>query len=99
MDLLPNLLSVGHNNFPGMIEAVYIVNAGWSHRSMWTIIKRILPRSALDKINFFETPDQVEGVIDLARLPKGMLSSTYGAELCSLVLNSLRRNCCSYFRP
>ncbi|WWD22853.1 hypothetical protein CI109_107347 [Kwoniella shandongensis] len=70
VELLPTLLSVGHNNFPGMIEAVYVVNAGWTHRSMWGIVKRVLPRSALDKVAFLDTPQAIEEIFDLDHLPQ-----------------------------
>ncbi|WVQ93967.1 hypothetical protein IAU59_001045 [Kwoniella sp. CBS 9459] len=69
VELLPTLLSVGHNNFPGMIEAVYVVKAGWTHRSMWGIIKRVLPRSALEKVAFLDSAQAVGEVFELAKLP------------------------------
>ena len=68
--MLPTLLSVGHNHFPGILDAVYVVNAGWTHRSMWGIIKRVLPKSALDKIIFLDKKADVERVFDLDILPK-----------------------------
>ncbi|WVQ82912.1 hypothetical protein IAT38_005048 [Cryptococcus sp. DSM 104549] len=70
VDLLPTLLSVGHNSFPGMIEAVYVVNAGWTHRSMWGVIKRVLPRSALERVVFLDTKETLEEVFDLEKLPE-----------------------------
>jgi len=70
VEMLPTLLSVGHNHFPGIFDAVYVVNAGWTHRSMWGIIKRVLPKSALDKIIFLDKKADVERVFDLDILPK-----------------------------
>ncbi|WWC57804.1 uncharacterized protein I303_100339 [Kwoniella dejecticola CBS 10117] len=70
VELLPTLLSVGHNNFPGMIESVYVVNAGWTHRSMWNIVKRVLPKSALEKVAFLDDKPSVEAVFDLDKLPQ-----------------------------
>ncbi|WVW81458.1 hypothetical protein I302_103452 [Kwoniella bestiolae CBS 10118] len=70
VELLPTLLSVGHNNFPGMIESVYVVNAGWTHRSMWNVVKRVLPKSALEKVAFLDTKQALESVFDLHRLPE-----------------------------
>jgi hypothetical protein len=70
VEMLPTLLSVGHNHFPGIFDAVYVVNAGWTHRSMWGIIKRVLPKSALDKIIFLDKRVDVERVFDLDMLPK-----------------------------
>ncbi|KAK8844596.1 hypothetical protein IAR55_006443 [Kwoniella newhampshirensis] len=70
VELLPTLLAVGHNNFPGMIEAVYVVNAGWTHRSMWGIVKRVLPRSALEKVAFLDTQEALEEIFDFDHLPR-----------------------------
>jgi hypothetical protein len=71
VELLPSLFSVGNNNFPGLIESVYIVNAGWSQRAMWnTVVKRVLPRSALDKVVFLESREDTAAIFDLERLPK-----------------------------
>ncbi|WWC67100.1 uncharacterized protein I206_101007 [Kwoniella pini CBS 10737] len=80
VELLPTLLSVGHNHFPGMIESVYVVNAGWTHRSMWNIIKRVLPKSALEKVAFLDDKASLEAVFDLDKLPQsygGNHSYTY----------------------
>ncbi|WWC85533.1 uncharacterized protein L201_000397 [Kwoniella dendrophila CBS 6074] len=70
VELLPTLLSVGHNHFPGMIESVYVVNTGWTHRSMWNVVKRILPRSALEKVAFLDDKPSLEAVFDLDKLPQ-----------------------------
>ncbi|CAK9783135.1 hypothetical protein CC85DRAFT_284115 [Cutaneotrichosporon oleaginosum] len=70
VEVLPTLFSVGHNSFPGLFESVYIVNAGWSHRTMWnSIVKRLLPKSALDKVVFLESKDQTAQVFNLDQLP------------------------------
>jgi hypothetical protein len=69
VELLPTLLSVGHDHFPGVFDSVHVVNAGWTHRSMWTMVKRILPKSALEKVNFLDDEQALRGVFDLDRLP------------------------------
>lgn len=74
MELLPTLLSVGHNHFPGIIEAVYVVNAKWTHRSMWTVVKQVMPRTALDKFAFLDDSSAIKEVFDLERLPSGLSS-------------------------
>jgi hypothetical protein len=83
VEMLPTLLSVGHNHFPGIFDAVYVVNAGWTHRSMWAIIKRVLPKSALDKIIFLDKKVDVERVFDLDTLPKGMSIMNHLADIRS----------------
>lgn len=75
VELLPTLFSVGHNSFPGVFETVYIVNAGWSHRAMWnSVVKRLLPRSAIDKVVFLESKEQTAEVLNLDSLPSGELN-------------------------
>ena len=71
VELLPTLLSVGHNDFPGLFESVFVVNTGWGQRSMWSIVKRVLPRSALDKIMFLDNHEDVAAAFELDHLPKG----------------------------
>ena len=71
VELFPVLGAVGPKNFPGMIDVAYIVNAGWTQRSLWRVIQKVLPRSAMDKISFLDTPGQVEEFFDLDRLPQG----------------------------
>ncbi|WRT63411.1 uncharacterized protein IL334_000316 [Kwoniella shivajii] len=75
VELLPTLLSVGHNNFPGMIESVYVVNAGWTHRQMWNVISRVLPKSALEKVAFLDNQASLAAVFDFDQLPQ-----TYGGK-------------------
>jgi hypothetical protein len=54
-----------------MIEAVFVVNAGWTHRSMWNVVKRVLPRAALEKFSFLDSPAAIDEVFDLHHLPRG----------------------------
>ncbi|KAL7422758.1 hypothetical protein Q5752_002051 [Cryptotrichosporon argae] len=71
VELLPTLFQVGHNNYPGLFHSVHIVNAGWSQRAMWNgVVKRVLPRSALDKVAFVQTHADLEAVFDPGRLPR-----------------------------
>ncbi|KAL1408701.1 hypothetical protein Q8F55_005514 [Vanrija albida] len=70
VELLPTVFSVGHGNFPGLFENVYVINAGWSHRAMWnSVVKRVLPRSSLEKVSFLDTPESKAAVFDLDVLP------------------------------
>lgn len=52
MELLPFLLDLLKNHFPGMVSAVYVLHYGWVHAGMWGLAKRILPAQALAKIFF-----------------------------------------------
>lgn len=52
LELLPFLLDLLKNHFPGMVSAVFVLHYGWVHAGMWGIAKRILPAQALAKIFF-----------------------------------------------
>ena len=59
-----------------MVEAAYVVNAGWTQKSLWNIVKKILPKTALERIRFIDQPSQLEEIFDLDRLPKGKLTTS-----------------------
>lgn len=52
LELLPFLLDLLKNHFPGMVGAVFVLHYGWVHSGMWALAKRILPGQALAKIFF-----------------------------------------------
>ncbi|CAO1621933.1 unnamed protein product [Sympodiomycopsis kandeliae] len=52
LELLPFLLDLLKNHFPGMVGAVFVLHYGWVHAGMWGLAKRILPAAALAKIFF-----------------------------------------------
>lgn len=68
MELLPFLLDLLKNHFPGMVGAVYILHFGWVHSGMWAIAKRVLPQQALARI-FFPSSKELAEHFDLSRLP------------------------------
>ncbi|PWN32270.1 uncharacterized protein FA14DRAFT_162443 [Meira miltonrushii] len=68
MELLPFLLDLLKNHFPGMVGAVYILHFGWVHSGMWAIAKRVLPQQALARI-FFPNSKELAEHFDLKRLP------------------------------
>jgi hypothetical protein len=57
IELLPFVVDLLKNHFPGMVAAVYVLNYGWTYASFWQIAKRVLPQVALDRILF---PDSAE---------------------------------------
>ncbi|PWN43177.1 hypothetical protein IE81DRAFT_322690 [Ceraceosorus guamensis] len=52
MELLPFLLDLLKNHFPGMVGAIYMMHYGWVHSGMWGLAKRVLPKEALARIFF-----------------------------------------------
>ena len=68
LELLPFLLDLLKNHFPGMIGVVYIVHYGWVHSGMWALAKRLLPQQALARI-FFPSKTELPEHFDMDKLP------------------------------
>jgi len=68
LELLPFLLDLLKNHFPGMVGAVYIIHYGWVHSGMWGLAKRVLPQQALAKI-FFPSEKELPDHFDMPHLP------------------------------
>ncbi|KIK69267.1 hypothetical protein GYMLUDRAFT_642466 [Collybiopsis luxurians FD-317 M1] len=67
--------------FPGMLAAVFMINASWAHSGMWNVAKRVLPNSAVSRV-FFVSEKELVTFFTPFSLPKD-----YGGYLPSL--NSL----------
>ncbi|EFI28227.1 hypothetical protein CC1G_14252 [Coprinopsis cinerea okayama7 len=61
--------------YPGMLAGVFMLNYSWTHSSLWSIVKRILPESALSRV-FFPSQKEVIGYFSSSRLPQD-----YGGDL------------------
>lgn len=61
--------------YPGMLAGVFMLNYSWTHASVWTVVKRILPESALSRV-FFPSQKELLGYLSAARLPE-----EYGGDL------------------
>lgn len=68
LELLPFLLDLLKNHFPGMVGAAYVLHFGWVHSGMWALAKRILPEQALARI-FFPTGKDLYEHFPLEHLP------------------------------
>ena len=71
VELLPVLNAIGPKNFPGTVDAAYVVNAGWTQRSLWKVVQKVVPKSAMEKLTFLDGPVDVDNYFDPDRLPKG----------------------------
>ena len=52
-----------------MLQSIFVVNAGWTQRSLWGMIKGVIPRSATERIKFIDSPAGLAEYFDLAGLP------------------------------
>ncbi|PWN49338.1 hypothetical protein IE53DRAFT_346054 [Violaceomyces palustris] len=75
LELLPFLLDLLKNHFPGMVGAVYILHYGWVHAGMWAVAKRVLPQQALARI-FFPSDEELRDHFEKANIPRA-----YGGDL------------------
>ncbi|KAF8893464.1 CRAL-TRIO domain-containing protein [Infundibulicybe gibba] len=55
--------------FPGMLAAAFMINCSFAHRGMWSVIKRVLPASALSRV-FFPTADELLQYLTPSALPQ-----------------------------
>lgn len=69
-ELIPFLLDIGHSHFPSMCSGVSVYNHSWATAGLWTIVKRVLPQRALDKISFLKDSEMREK-FDSKTLPRG----------------------------
>lgn len=89
LELLPFLLDLLKNHFPGMVGAVYVLHYGWVHSGMWAVAKRVLPEQALARI-FFPSDAQLTEHFDPACIPK-CYSGKLDLEMTSASNDVLRR--------
>ncbi|BGP13285.1 hypothetical protein JCM10213_004945 [Rhodosporidiobolus nylandii] len=52
VELLPFFMDLLKSHFPGMVGAVFCLNYGWAYAGMWQLAKRVLPKTALERILF-----------------------------------------------
>ncbi|KAL7411232.1 hypothetical protein BDY24DRAFT_417299 [Mrakia frigida] len=69
LELLPYLLDIGHNHFPGLYSTMLVLNSGWSINGAWSVLKRLLPASTLAKISFTTPKELVDRYFEADRLP------------------------------
>ncbi|KAI0368310.1 CRAL/TRIO domain-containing protein [Pilatotrama ljubarskyi] len=69
MDLVPWYLFELVPRFPGMLAAVFILNYSWAHSGVWSIVKRVLPKSALSRV-FFPSQDELLQIFSPSALPQ-----------------------------
>ncbi|PWN17773.1 hypothetical protein BCV69DRAFT_285659 [Microstroma glucosiphilum] len=72
LELLPFLLDLLKNHYPGLVSSVHVLNFGWVHSGIWALAKRLLPRKALEKVYFVNKTEIAAegGLFEAGRLPK-----------------------------
>ncbi|WFD43838.1 hypothetical protein MPSI1_002503 [Malassezia psittaci] len=54
LELLPFLLDLFKNHYPGLFGTVYVVNYGWLQSGLWRIMKPVLPPKFLARLMFVD---------------------------------------------
>ncbi|KAI9321957.1 hypothetical protein BDR26DRAFT_345749 [Obelidium mucronatum] len=58
--MMPILLSLFANHFPGIFGTLYVLNFGWLHSGIWSIVKRALSAEACKKLLFLTKEEMLE---------------------------------------
>ncbi|KAJ7594460.1 CRAL-TRIO domain-containing protein [Mycena floridula] len=69
LDLVTWFLREVIPRFPGLLASVFMINHSWTHSGLWTIVKRLLPSSALGRV-FFLTQEELAGYFTQSCLPQ-----------------------------
>ncbi|KAJ3013428.1 UNVERIFIED_CONTAM: hypothetical protein HDU68_000703 [Siphonaria sp. JEL0065] len=59
-EMMPILLSLFANHFPGIFGTLYVLNFGWLHSGIWSIVKRALSAEACKKLMFLTKEEMLE---------------------------------------
>ncbi|WFD02284.1 hypothetical protein MOBT1_000966 [Malassezia obtusa] len=54
LELLPFLVDLFKNHYPGLFGAVYVVNYGWLQSGLWRMLKPVLPPKLLARLMFVD---------------------------------------------
>ncbi|WFC99777.1 hypothetical protein MYAM1_002522 [Malassezia yamatoensis] len=54
LELLPFLVDLFKNHYPGLFGTVYVVNYGWLQSGLWRIMKPVLPQKFLARLMFMD---------------------------------------------
>jgi hypothetical protein len=77
LELLPHLINIHHNHYPGLVTSIFIVNHTWTSQALWACLKRVLPTAALDKIVWLDNVSEqgrrdMGALFDLNLLPTAL---------------------------
>lgn len=57
LEMLPFLIDLLKNHYPGMVGAVYVLRYSWFHAGLWRMIRPVLPPKLLERLFFVDTPE------------------------------------------
>lgn len=57
LEMLPFLIDLMKNHYPGMVGAVYVLRYSWFHAGLWRMIRPVLPPKLLERLFFVDTPE------------------------------------------
>ncbi|KAF9010630.1 CRAL-TRIO domain-containing protein [Cyathus striatus] len=69
LSLIPWMVREIVPRFPGMLAGVFVLNYSWAHSGMWSVVKRVLPDSALSRV-FFPSKVDLVNYFGASALPR-----------------------------
>ncbi|ORY31573.1 hypothetical protein BCR33DRAFT_723922 [Rhizoclosmatium globosum] len=58
--MMPVIMSIFSNHYPGIFGTLYVLNFGWLHSGIWSIIKRALSEEACNKLLFLTKKEMLQ---------------------------------------
>eukprot|EP01095_Lingulamoeba_sp_RSL-Kostka_P012968 TRINITY_DN5243_c0_g1_i1.p1 TRINITY_DN5243_c0_g1~~TRINITY_DN5243_c0_g1_i1.p1 ORF type:complete len:780 (+),score=221.01 TRINITY_DN5243_c0_g1_i1:297-2342(+) len=70
MSLASNLIPIFQSYFPERLGNVYLINIGWTFKSLWKVTRNLLDSKTTDKVNFIDKTENLLDFFDRDKLPK-----------------------------
>ncbi|TPX62856.1 hypothetical protein PhCBS80983_g00104 [Powellomyces hirtus] len=61
-EMIPLFLDLFNRHFPQTLGTVYVLNYGWLHSGIWSIVKAALPADACRKLQFFTKAELLRAI-------------------------------------
>ncbi|KAJ3121197.1 hypothetical protein HK100_012490 [Physocladia obscura] len=56
-ELMPAIISLFYSHYPSIFGVLYVLNFGWLHSGIWSVVKRALSKEACEKLLFLTKPE------------------------------------------
>lgn len=72
MELIPLVYEIFKKQYPQILGQALVLNYGWVHAGMWSVIKAILSAEAKEKLKFIKKDDLTD-YIPIENIPIGII--------------------------
>ena len=80
LEFLPCLREIFSVLFPQSFGCIYVLNYGWVHAGLWSIIKQLLTPETKERLLFLDNRD-LEKYISIENIPQGRMRSSHDQSL------------------